>query len=99
MGLSLGLDQPQRNVRLLVEDVVGPLCMTPTDELAAHDDVALAEAHLLADLQHLFPPGLAQRGRDELRAHLAFGEASLVHAGHLLLAWSHGSITSIPQPA
>ena len=52
---------------------------TPADQLAAHDDAALGEAHLLADLRHLVPPGLAQGRCDELGADVTFTEAFLVH--------------------
>ena len=55
----LGLDQGDRNVGLVVEDVVGSLGLAPGDELAADDDPALGEADLLADLQHLIPARLA----------------------------------------
>ncbi len=44
----LGLDQRQRDVGLVVEDVVGPLGLAAADQLAAHDDAALGEADLLA---------------------------------------------------
>ena len=54
----LGLDQRERDVRLVVEDVVGALRLAAGDQLAADDDAALGEADLLADLQHLVPPGL-----------------------------------------
>ena len=59
VGVVLGLDQGDRDVGLVVEDVVGPLALAPADQFAAHDDAALGEAHLLADLHHLIPPGRA----------------------------------------
>ncbi len=80
MGIVLGLDQGERDVRLVIEDVVGALGLAARDQLAAHDDPALGEADLLADLQHLVPPGLAQGGRDELGADVAFAEGALVHS-------------------
>ena len=78
VGIVLGLDQRQRNVRLVIEDIVGPLGLAASDQLAAHDDPALGEADLLADLQHLVPPGLAQGGRDELGADVALAKGALV---------------------
>jgi hypothetical protein len=72
MGIVLGLDQRQRDVGLVIEDIISPLGLAPRDQLAAHDDAALSEAHLLANLQHLVPPRLAERRRDELGADVAF---------------------------
>ena len=68
----LGLDQRDGDIRLVVEDVIGPL--------APYNDAALGEANLLADLRHLVPPGTAQSGGDELGADVAFAEASFVHS-------------------
>ena len=51
----LGLDDGDRDVRLVVEDVVGALGLAARDQLAADDDPALGEADLLADLRHLVP--------------------------------------------
>ena len=75
----LGLDQRERDVRLVVEDVVGALGLAAGDQLAADDDAALGEADLLADLRHLIPARLAHGGRDELGADVAFAEGFLVH--------------------
>ena len=77
----LGLDDREGNVGLVVEDVVGALGLTASDQLAANDDAALGEADLLADLVHLVPAGPAEGGRDELGADVAFGEGSFVHGG------------------
>ena len=85
----LGFDQGDRNVRLVLEDVVGPLARAPANQVAAHDDAAPGEAHLLADLRHLVPPGPAQGGRDELGADVAFGEVLLVHRDQFA---THGGI-------
>ncbi|MBR0977409.1 transposase [Bradyrhizobium diazoefficiens] len=53
------LDQRQRDVRLVVEDVVSALGLPTGDQFAAHDDAALGKADLLADLQYFVPPGFA----------------------------------------
>ena len=53
----LGLDEPQGDVRLEVEDVVGPFGLAAGDELAADDDAALGEVDLFADLQQGIPAG------------------------------------------
>lgn len=79
VGVVLGLDQGQRDVRLEVQDVVGALGLAAADQLAAYDDPALGEADFLTDLQHLIPARLAQGRGDELGADVAFTEGSLVH--------------------
>ena len=80
VGLVLGLDHGNRDVGLMVNDVVGPLALAPADQLALHDDSSLGVGDLLANLRHLLPSGLSQGARNELRADVAFREASLVHA-------------------
>ena len=74
------LDHRDRDVRLIVENEVGLLGLAARDQLAANDDPALGEIDLLANLQHLIPAGAFDGGQDELRADVAFGEASFVHA-------------------
>src|ERR1700719_2093575 len=69
-----------------MQDVVGALGLTATDQLTAHDDAALGEANFFTDLQHLVPARLAQGGRDELGADVAFAEAAFVHNVHPSLA-------------
>ncbi len=72
VGVVLGFDHGDGDVGFVIENVVGPLALAPADELAPHDDAALGEAHLLADLRHLVPSGLAQGRRDELGTDVAF---------------------------
>ena len=83
VGVVLCLDQGDGDVGLVIEDVVGPLALASADQLAAHDDAALGEAHFLADLHHFVPPGTAQGGGDELGADVAFAETFLVHEDQL----------------
>jgi hypothetical protein len=80
MRVVFRLDDRDRDVGLVVEDVIGALGFTARHKLAAYDDAALREAHLLADLQHLVPTDRTEGGRDELGADIAFGEAAHVHA-------------------
>ena len=87
----LGLDDGERDVRLVEEDVVGLLGLAALDGLAADDDAALGEVDLLADLGHQVPLVAVwpdDRGRDELGADVRFGELLLVHA---IRAWSSRS--------
>ena len=74
-----GLDQREWDVGLVIEDVVGPLGLTASDQLAANDDAALGEAHLLADLRHLIPTGQIHCRGNKLGADVTFAEEVLVH--------------------
>lgn len=76
----LGFDQGERNVRLDVEDVVGPLGLAASHHFAADDDSTLREADFLTDLRRDIPTGLHQRRGDEFRADVSFAELLLVHA-------------------
>ena len=82
MRIVFGLDQRQRDVGLVIEDVVGALGFAAADQLAAHDDAALGEADLFADLRHLIPARPAYGRRDELGADVAFAEAAFIDAGN-----------------
>ena len=88
----LGLDQRERDVGLEIEDVVGALGLAARDQLAAHDDAALGEADLFADLRHLIPARLPQGGRDELGADVAFAEGALVPVFALASCDEYGRI-------
>src|SRR5262249_14390514 len=77
--IILSLDEPDRDIRFVVENEVSLLCFAATDKLAAHDDPPLGETHLLANLQHLVPSRMLQGGQDELGANVAFGEALFIH--------------------
>ena len=59
--LSFASMRAMRDVRLVVEDVVGALGLAAGDQLAADDDAALGEADFLADLRHLVPAGPLRR--------------------------------------
>ena len=84
VSVVLGLDERDRNVWLVVENIVGALGLPARDQLAAHDDPALCKAHFLANLQQLVPPSLAQGRRDELGADVTFTETFLVHRAQAL---------------
>ena len=80
----LGLDDGERDVRLVEEDVVGLLRLAPRDGLAADDDPALGEVVLLEDLASSGPTcGRHDRGGDELGADVGLGELFLIHASLL----------------
>jgi hypothetical protein len=71
ISAQFGLDQGDRVVRLVIEDDVGLLTLPARDELAAHDDAALGEIDLFADLSTGVPARLHNRRHDILRADVA----------------------------
>jgi len=81
VAVVLGLDDGDREVLLVRQDVVGPPGAAAGDELAADDDPAGRDVELLADLRGEVPARGLERGRDELRADVAFGEGLFVHRG------------------
>ena len=84
MFVVLGLDHRNGDVGLVIEEIVGPLCLAPADQLAAHDDAALGEAELLEDLRYLVPPCLAQGRGDELGADVTLAQIFLIHERMIL---------------
>ncbi len=81
----LRLDDRDREVGPVVEDVVGELRLAAADELAADDHAPLREVDVLPDLNLYVPPRPRDRGGDELRTDVALGERSFVHraAGYI----------------
>src|ERR1043166_5716083 len=77
-----GLDDRDWDVRLVVENIIGPFCFPTCYELASHDDPTFGEADLFSDLVHLIPAGLTESGRYELRADVALAEILLIHANN-----------------
>ena len=67
----LGFNDRNGKIGLVVQDVIGLLALAPADQLAAHDDAALGETDLAANLRSLVPAGLAQGWRDVLGADIA----------------------------
>jgi hypothetical protein len=51
VGIVLRLDQRDRDVRLVVENVVGLLRLAARHQLAAHDDAALGEAAITSPIR------------------------------------------------
>jgi hypothetical protein len=74
MGRVFGLDQGNRNVRPVIEDVVGTLGFATGMQLAPDDDAALGEGDFLTNLRVQIPAGSGERRSDELGADVAFGE-------------------------
>ena len=75
----LGLDDGDRDVGLVIKDVIGALGFAAGDELATDDDASLGKGDLLADLHHPVPARAFDRGAYELGADIALAEVLLIH--------------------
>ena len=78
MAIILGLDQGDGDIGLEVENVISAFGLAPRMDLAAHDDAALGEGDLFANLGVQIPAGPEKGGRDEFGADVPFREL----AGH-----------------
>ena len=79
MVVILSLDNGDRDVRLVVKNVVGPLSLAACMDLSPHINPAIGEIDLTADLEILVPAGTDDVRSNELSANVAFGEVFLVH--------------------
>jgi hypothetical protein len=75
----LGLNDGDRDIGLVIKDVIGPLGLATGNELSPNDDAALGEGDLLADLHHPVPPRALHCGAYELGADIALAQVFLVH--------------------
>ena len=66
-----GLDEGDRDIGLVVENVIGPFALASADQFAANDDAALGEADLLANLGHLVPASATNRWGNEFRTDVS----------------------------
>ena len=79
MLVVLGLDNGDRQIGLVVEDVVCPARLASAMQLAAHDDAALGEGNLFAHLALDVPTRLLHCRGDELGANVPLAERLHVH--------------------
>ena len=82
----LGLQHGEREVGLVVEDVVGLFGLAAPDRFATHDDAAFGEIDLLTHLRHDIPLRAIRSdhsGSDVLGADVGLGEVFFVHPGGL----------------
>src|SRR6185312_16435783 len=78
----LGLDDGQRDVGSVEEDVVGAQhrALVAAGAVPAHHHAAGAQRVFAVNLLDVVPSGLRERGRDELVANVGFGKLLLVQA-------------------
>src|ERR1019366_7639323 len=67
----LRLDDCDRDIGLVVKDVIGALGFATGDELPSDDDASLSESDLFTDLHHPVPTGAFDGGAYELGADIA----------------------------
>ena len=68
-----------RNIRLVIKDVIGALRFAAGNKLAAHNNAAFGEGDLLANLHHPVPTSALDGGADKLGTDVALAEVFLVH--------------------
>lgn len=76
------LNEGNRNVRFIVEDIVSEIGFAAGDEFAPDNDSPFGEADLFANLRQLIPSCFRNGGRDEFRADVAFAQRFLVEVCH-----------------
>jgi hypothetical protein len=74
----LGLDDGNRNIGLVIEDVVGALGLPARDQFSADDNSPFGKSDFLADLNHPIPASALDGWADELGADVAFAKIFLV---------------------
>ncbi len=84
--IVLGLDDGDRDIGLVIQNVVGAFGLAARDELSAHDDAAFRESNLLANLHHAVPARALDGGAYELGADIAFAEVLFVHPGGVVIS-------------
>ena len=81
VGVILGLNDGDGDVRLVIEDVVGALLGTASVDFSPHINAPVGETYLFAYLRVEVPRCGHERRGDELGADVAFGEGFFVHRG------------------
>jgi hypothetical protein len=81
-----GFDDRQRNIRLVIENVIRALLCAARIEFASHEDATLGERYFFSNLRIAIPAcNINKRGCDELCADIAFAESFPV--GDVQLVW------------
>src|SRR5580704_212264 len=84
----LRLNDGDRDIGLVIKDVIGALGFATSNELPPDDDTSLGEGDLLTDLHHPIPSSTFYCRADEFGADIAFAEVFLVHVVIVLNALS-----------
>ena len=75
----LGLDDGDRDVWLVIKDIIGALGLPAGNEFSADDDAPFGKSDLLADLHHPVPARALDGGTDEFGTDVAFAEVFPVY--------------------
>lgn len=79
----LGLDDRNRNVRLVIENVIGAFGLAASVQLATDDDATFGEGDLFADLGVQVPAGSDDGWCDVFAANVALCQLLLIQDGSL----------------
>ena len=82
------LDDRDRDVGLVVENIVGASLLSACVEFPSDINFAGGEAYFLTDLSVYIPASRHDSGRYELGADVAFTEVLFVHAAVLIIGFS-----------
>jgi hypothetical protein len=82
--IVLRLNDGNRDIGLVIKDVIGALGFAARDELAADDDASFGEVDLLSNLHHPIPARAFYCGAGELGTDIALAEVLLVRKAELL---------------
>ena len=77
--IILGLDDGDRDIGLVIKDVVGALGLATGNEVSSDYDASLGERNLLAYLHYPISACAFHRGAYELGADIALTQVFLVH--------------------
>ena len=76
----LGFDDGNRDIGLVVQNVIGALGLTARVQLAAHDDTPFGEGDFFADLGVQIPTGLNDGWCDVFAANISLGQVLLIQS-------------------
>ena len=92
----LGLDDGDRDVRLVIKDIIGALGLPAGDEFPADNDAPFSKSDFLADLHHPVPARALDGGTDEFGADVAFAQILLIYGS---VAYMYPFLPSLPKLA
>jgi hypothetical protein len=74
----LGLNDGDRDIGLVIKDVISALRLPARYQFSADDDASFGKSDFLPNLHHPVPPRAFDGGADELGADVAFAKVLLV---------------------
>lgn len=81
MVVVFGFYNCDRDIRFVIEDIIGTLVLVPHHRFTPNDDAALGKGDFFANLGLQIPSRLNEGRRDELGADVPFAEGITVNLG------------------